>query len=183
MGLKYSFYFSLYPALIICSVGIIAVLVAYFVGAAKPYLSSILIQLAFLFPMGIGGSIFALAIYGAATLIKIQGSEANPDVQALSSAIVGIIGLLAENFTSLSKYMKPAFIASVLMKLRYDKQFPKLSSTEPDSVEFREAYSALNRDPIADNQGQISGWGFSSCQRRLKLIQRGVVANNSTSCN
>ena len=148
--------------------GVLFLVLATWLGAFRPCLAAAAFKASVLLPLALGGMMAAGVIWATAWVFSMKGSNPSPRVEALATAVLAVIALLAEKFGGMDRF-RPSRLAASLTWWRYNKRFPDLNG-QPTKV-FKEAYEAINDDPISDDRGQIDGWGFSSTRRRLAKIQ------------
>ena len=143
----------------------------YAIGASHPALASAAFRGSVILPLAIGGGVSAGAIWLVAVATAMTGADASPWLAAGSTAVVGIVGVLADRARALNG-LAPSATAEKLVRSRYASAFPKLHGA--DTAAYHSAYNALHRDPTGDAQGTITGWGFQATTRRLTLVRTGL---------
>lgn len=154
------------------SLGLILFIMASAIGAKHPQLCSFLVQAMAIGVLGIGSLIVLLGLEVTSRILAFRGGTPSSSKEALIMLIFAVVGILVERLSTLADLLSPSGISRMTLHLLYDARFPQ--RIEDESAEYRDAYQALFNEKISNEEGQISGWGYSATSRRLMLIARAV---------
>jgi hypothetical protein len=153
---------------IVAGLGLVPLVFAVTIGASKPLVTAALYKASVLLPLTVGGVIAALVIWVTASILWSKGANPPPSVEALSTAIIAVVGVISDKLKGMD-WLRPSSLAARATRWRYQARFPKLYGD--DSDEYRQAYEAIHREALSDNKGPIQGWGFDATRRRLSLVR------------
>jgi len=167
--------------------GVFGVVAGGFIGAGRPGIAAVAPWLWTLTILAVGSAVAWGAIAATASIIAARGEHPSPGAEAVASAAIATIGLVAGRNVKVAERLGVKWMSMQILRVRYGNRFSVFDTSKPFDDPIRLAYQAVRDDSFSAPSGAVTGWGYSARRRRFELVaaadasHEGVNSHDPTS--